>query len=91
MVITHILLIITQGRQKQLCIGWAERGGAREVKVGGTLFSSHPVDLNARNISNSANMQRWQNTKQARHTIIKSGRGALPKAVKEGESGGFPP
>ena len=70
------------GCWKQLCIGWAERGGPEEEKVGGNL-SSPLLDLNARNIFlNSANMKRCQNTKQARGTIIESGRGGEAEGRK---------
>ena len=46
-----------------------------EEEVGGS-FSPHPLDLNVTNLfSNSADIQRWQNTEQACRTAIKSGRG----------------
>ena len=66
----------TQARLKQFCIVLAERGGAVEEEVGGSSSSSHPLELNAMiPFSNSADMQRWQNTEQTCCTAIKSGKG----------------
>ena len=65
--------------------------GPGEEEVGGSPSFPHLLDLNARNLfSNSADMQRWQNTEQARLTAIKSGREAWLKATKEKASGRFP-
>ena len=73
----------TQGRRKQLCIGWTEMGWGWGGGSGRISFLPHSIDLNARNLfSNSADMHRWQKSRTG--TVVPPSR-----VVRAGVGGGL--